>query len=560
MDRIDNRHKPSKNEQELKRSTGTHGMVASAVHEATEIGAKVLRQGGNAMDALAAVQFALGVVEVFNTGIGASGFLVYYDQQTKKTSVINGHSLTPAGADKEQFLDEEGEVIPYFQQSIDAKSVGIPGIMKAMDVGLKEFGTKPLAELIEPAAILAEKGFRVNWQWDEVIEMLHLRLGDEAKKLFMPKGVPLVEGDWVENKDLAKTLRILLQRGIEALYEGEIADAIIDTLKKQGGIMTKEDLKNYQAPIEEAIMGTYRGYEIAVPGPPNGGGIALLQLLGILEGFELEKYSPSSWEKYYLLAEAMRLAFSDKLAYMSDPNFAEIPVEGLLNKDYIKERRKKIDWISRNPEIDCGNPWKYQGSDRPKGQVKVFQTGKDTTHFTVADRWGNVAACTSSNEHIMGSGIMVPGYGFLLNNDLTDFTPEPDHINSLAPKKQPVSAKVPTIVFKDGKPLLTLGSPGGPTIVASVAQVITHILDYGMDIKDAIEEPRIYNSMGPNIWSEEGIGQKEIDKLREMGFEFDDTERPIGNVQAILMDHQKGILHGAADSSRPGSAIGINER
>lgn len=159
----------------------------------------------------------------------------------------------------------------------------------------------------------------------------------------------------------------------------------------------------------------------------------------------------------------------------------------------------------------------------------------------------------------MGSGIMVPGYGFLLNNDLTDFTPEPDHINSLAPNKQPVSAKVPAIVFRDGVPVLTLGSPGGPTIVASVSQVISHILDFEMDVKDAIEEPRIYNSVGPDVWSEQGIGQSEIDKLREMGFQFDDTDRPIGNVQAILMDHKTGMLHGAADSSRPGSAIGINE-
>nr|WP_286137381.1 MULTISPECIES: gamma-glutamyltransferase [Bacillaceae] len=189
----------------------------------------------------------------------------------------------------------------------------------------------------------------------------------------------------------------------------------------------------------------------------------------------------------------------------------------------------------------------------------MHQTGKDTTHFTVADRWGNIAACTSSNEHIMGSGIMVPGYGSLLNNDLTDFTPEANHINSLAPNKQPVSAKVPAVVLKDGVPVLTLGSPGGPTIVASVSQVISHILDFEMDVKAAIEEPRIYNSVGPDVWSEQGIAQSVLDRLRKMGFQFDDTDRPIGNVQAIFLDHDTGMLHGAADSSRPGSAIGINE-
>nr|WP_286137382.1 gamma-glutamyltransferase [Bacillus sp. 7894-2] len=247
--------------------------------------------------------------------------------------MINGHSQTPSGADKDQFTNEKGETTPYFQQTIDARFAGIPGIMKAMGEGHQKFGTKPMEDLIEPAVKLAEEGFRVNWQWDEVIEILHIRLGEEAKKFFMPEGVPLVKGDWVRNKDLAKTLRILQKKGIKAIYEGEIADAIIHTLKEQGGIMTNEDLQDYRAPIEEPLMGTYRGYEIAVPGPPNGGGISLLQILGILEGFELNRYRVSSWEKYYLFSEAMRLAFTDKLAYIGDPNFSEIPVEGLLQKE-----------------------------------------------------------------------------------------------------------------------------------------------------------------------------------------------------------------------------------
>lgn len=549
--------KRTKTKIEDQRGFGKHGMVASAVREATEVGAEVLRQGGNAMDALAAVQFALSVVEIFNTGIGASGFIIYYDNQKKETKVIQGHSQAPREVRKDIFLEKDGSVIPYFERSTHPKAVAIPGIMKAIDTAVKEFGTMPLDKLIEPAVQLAEEGFRVNWQWDQAIETLKIRMGDEAKAFFIPDGIPRVEGEWVKNENLAKALRIIQKEGVDAIYDGQIGDAIIDTLQKLGGIMTKEDLRNYQVKIENPVTGSYKGYDLAVPAPPNAGGTILLQILKILESFSLEKYEIASWEKYYLLAETMRLAFSDKLAYMTDPAFGEIPEKGLLHPEYIKERQKMINWISRNADIDCGNPWKYQGSNKKKGEVKAFKTGGETTHFTAVDKWGNIAACTSSIEHVMGSGIMVPGFGFLLNNDLTDFYPEPGHINSIEANKFPVSTKTPAIVFKNGKPVMTLGSPGGPTIIASVAQTLINIIDYKMDVKDAIEEPRIYNSTGPFIWWEEGMDENAKKKLEKLGFEFLDRAKPIGNVQAILIDQDKGELFGAADSSRPGAAIGL---
>lgn len=559
MHQLFKNQKAKKSDMNKQRTVADSGMVASAVDEATQAGAKVLEEGGNAMDALVAVQFALSVVELFNTGIGASGYILYYDNNKKETKVINGHSQAPKGIKRDMFLDKKGNILEHFQRSTHASAVAIPGIMKAMDLALREFGTMPLDKLIEPAARLAENGFRVNSQWDDAIQTLTLRMGDEAKAFFVPEGIPRVEGEWVKNPNLAKTLRILQRKGVDALYQGEIGEAIVDTLEKKGGMMTKEDLYEYRAKIEEPITGRYKEYELAVPAPPNGGGLSLIQLLKILEGFRLEQYKVSSWEKYYLLAEAMRLTFSDKLAYMTDPEFGDIPIEGLLHPEYIKERQKMINWKSRNPEIDSGNPWVYQDSSNVKGEVKNFKTSGETTHFIAVDRWGNIAACTSSIEHVMGSGIMVPGYGFLLNNDLTDFYPEPGHINSIEPKKYPVSAKTPTIVLKDGNPVLTLGSPGGPTIVASVSQVLINIFDYQMDIKDAIEEPRIYNSTTPLIWWEEGIPQKARNKLTQMGFEFPELAKSIGNVQAILIDQENGDIYGAADSSRPGSAIGINK-
>jgi gamma-glutamyltranspeptidase / glutathione hydrolase len=549
--------KTNMHEKDKQRAIGKYGMVASAADEATKAGAKILEEGGNAMDALVAVQFALSVVEIFNTGIGASGFIVYYDQAKKEAKVINGHAQAPKGVTQDMFRDTEGNFMPFYERTMHASAVAIPGIMKAMDVALKNFGTLPLDKLIEPAVQLAENGHRVDCHWGESIETLPLRMGEEAKAFFIPNGIPRVEGEWVCNENLAKTLRIIQKEGIEAIYEGEIADAIIDTLQTQGGVMTKSDLSGYRAKIETPVTGKYKEYELIAPGPPNAGGISLIQLLNILEGFDLSQYSPSSWEKYYLLVEAMRLTFSDKLAYMGDPAFAEIPLKGLLHPEYIKERQKFINWSFSNPEIDSGNPWEYQGSTEPKAEVKAYRIGEETTHFTAVDRWGNVAACTSSNEHYFGSGIMVPEYGFLLNNDLTDFDPEPNHINSMEPGKFSVSTKTPTIVFKEGKPILTLGSPGGPTIVASVAQVLINILDFHMDIKDAIEEPKIYNSVSPHIWWEEGIDEKVINKMEAMGFEFLQPPKTIGNVQAILLDHDNRLLFGAADSSRPGSAIGV---
>ncbi|WP_233522962.1 gamma-glutamyltransferase [Peribacillus saganii] len=541
------------------RAMGKYGMVASAMNEATEVGAEVLRKGGNAMDAVVAVQFALSVVEPYNTGIGASGFIIHYDNKSKQMKVINGHSQAPKGITKDMFVDNEGNIIPHFHRSTVASSVAIPGIIKAMDTALREFGTMSLDKLIEPAVQLAENGFTVNWHWQEAIEKLGHRLGDDGRRFFIPEGKPLVEGDWVTNTNLAKTLRILQKQGVKALYEGEIGKAIVDTLQKMDGIMNIEDLNQYEVKIEEPITGKYKQYEIAAPGPPNAGGLSVIQMLKILEGFQIEKHNISSWEKYYLLSEAMRLTSADKLAYLADPEFADIPIEGLLHDDYIKERQNLINWKARNPLIDCGNPWPYQGSSNKKGEVKAIQTtGGETTHFTAVDRWGNIAACTSSIEHVMGSGIMVPGYGFLLNNDLTDFWPEPQRTNSIEPKKFASSSKTPTIVFKDGKPVLTLGSPGGPTILSSVSQVLINILDYKMDVKDAIEEPRIYNSTGPYIWWEEGLSKEIRDKLGKMGFEFLENAKTIGNVQAILIDQENGNLYGAADSSRPGSAIGIN--
>lgn len=543
-------------------ATGKIAMAASAHPVATDAAKKILREGGNAIDAAIAIQFGLNVGEPMMTGIGGSGFFMVYHAESKTTKIFDGHTRAPAAAHPNLFLDDNGEVIPFRKRSTHASAVGVPGILKAMEEARKEYGTKPLAELIEPAAQAAESGVEVNWVMDQSLKKFEYRLGEHARELFFPNGKPLCEGEVYQKDHLAKTFRILQRDGIEAFYEGEIAEAIVSTLKELGGIMELSDLMSYRISIDEPVWGTYRGHDIASSNMPSAGGTTMLQILKLLEGFDLSKYDAKSWEKYYLFTEAMRIAFADKIAFSGDPEFGDIPLKGMLNEEYLEKRRELINFERRNDAIDFGNPWAYMDGKEINVVRQPFEPEKDrseTTHFTVMDRWGNIVACTSTVEHPFGSGIMVKDYGFVLNNELTDFDAIPGGLNEIKPGKRPVSCKTPTILFKDGEPVLTLGSPGGPTIVGSVFQTIVNVIDFGMDLKEAIEEPRIFNSTGPLIGWEAGISMDSKGEMESRGFEFADGPFPIGNVQAIQIDREKGLLYGAADSTREGKAAGLDE-
>ncbi|WP_210364082.1 gamma-glutamyltransferase [Bacillus sp. REN3] len=543
-------------------ATGKAAVAASAHPIATDAAEKILKDGGNAIDAAIAIQFGLNVGEPMMTGIGGSGFFMVYHAESKTVKIFDGHTRAPAAAYPEIFLDDKGEVIPFRERSTKATAVGVPGILKAMEAARKEYGTKPLADLIEPAAEAAEKGVEVNWVMDESLKNFEYRLSDHARNLFMPNGKLLCEGDVYKKEHLAKTFRILQREGIDAFYEGEIAEAIVSTLKDLGGIMELSDLKSYRISIDEPAWGTYRGHRIASSNMPSAGGTTMLQILKLLEGFDFSQYHAKSWEKYYLFTEAMRIAFADKIAFSGDPEFGDIPLKGMLNEDYLAERRKLISFDRRNDSIDFGNPWKYTDGNEINVVRQPFEPERErseTSHYTVMDKWGNIVACTSTVEHPFGSGIMVDGYGFVLNNEMTDFDAFPGGLNEVKPGKRPVSCKTPTIIFKDDKPVLTLGSPGGPTIVGSVFQTIVNVLDFGMDLKEAIEEPRIFNSTGPLIGWEAGISMEAKGEMESKGFEFAEGPFPLGNVQAIQIDHEKGFLHAATDSSREGKAAGINE-
>lgn len=535
-------------------------MVATAHGLATQIGVDVLEEGGNAIDAAIAIQFALNVVEPMMSGIGGGGFMMVYDGKTKDTTIINSRERAPAGATPEMFLDKNGNPIPFAERVQQGTSVGVPGTLQGLELAHNLWGSQSMQELINPAITLAQDGFPVNdYLALEIATNKDKLLRTAAKDVFFRNGSPLQEGELLVQKDLGKTLKLIGEKGADVFYYGEIGEALAKAVQEFGGSMTSEDLANYNATIDEPIWGKYQGYDIASMPPPSSGGVFLLQMLGILDDFDLSQYDISSWEKYHLLAETMHLAYADRAAYAGDPEFVKVPVSGLLNKDYLTERSKLIDLNKVNENPVAGDPWKYEKSTanyEVTDQTDDKEPGQ-TTHFTVADKYGNVVSYTTTIEQVFGSGIMVPGYGLMLNNELTDFDATPGGANEVQPNKRPLSSMTPTIVFDKGKPVLTVGSPGGPTIITSVLQTIINYIEYDMSLEDAVLESRIYTNNLNSYRFEEGISADVIKKLNEIGHSFGDAPTSIGNVQSISIDHEKGIFKGVADDTRNGSAIGI---
>lgn len=540
--------------------TGKDGMVATAHPLASEIGAEVLRTGGNAIDAAVAIQFALTVVEPMMSGIGGGGFMMVHDGKTKETTIINSRERAPAGATSDMFLDENGNAIPFATRATGGTAVGVPGTLKGLETALDIWGSRPLEQLIGPAVKLADKGFPIESVLASAISDNSAKLSrTAAKDVFFKNGQPLQEGDLLVQKDLAKTLKLIRAKGSDVFYKGEVAEGLAEVVQEFGGSMEVSDLSKYDVTIDEPIWGDYQGYTIASMPPPSSGGVFLLQMLKILDGFNISQYDVRSTEKYHLLSEAMHLAYADRASYAGDPEFVEVPLNGLLHPEYIKERQAMIRLDQMNTSVSAGDPWKYENAVanyQPTSQPND-RTDGETTHFTVTDKWGNVVSYTTTIEQVFGTGIMVPGYGFMLNNELTDFDAVPGGANEVQPNKRPLSSMTPTIVFDGDRPVLTVGSPGGTTIITSVLQTILHAIDYDMELKAAIEEPRIYTNSTTSYRYEEGIPTNVINQLNGMGHRFGSSPTTIGNVQSILIN-KDGTFKGVADSSRNGAAIGIN--
>ncbi len=542
-------------------ATADEGMVVSAHPIASEVGLEVLENGGNAIDAAIAMQFALTVVEPMMSGIGGGGFMMVYDAETGETTIINSRERAPEGATPDMFLDDDGEPIDFQERVMSGTSVGVPGTLRGLETAHEMWGTVDFTELMEPSIYLAENGFPIDDVLSNSIESNSEKLlnSPASEAVYFVDGEPLAEGDLLVQTDLAATLQTVSDEGVDAYFNGEIAEAIAATVQEFGGSMTAEDLANYEVTVDEPVWGQYKGYEIASMPPPSSGGIFLLQMLEMMEHFELESYDFDSVEKYHIMSEVMHLAYADRGMYAGDPEFVEVPIEGLLNSTYIEERAAEIDLESMNEEPEAGDPTAFEEDVALNYDLFAKVDDKDygeTTHFTVADAEGNVVSYTTTIEQAFGSGIMVDGHGIILNNELTDFDAEPGGANEVQPNKRPLSSMTPTIVFLDGEPVLTVGSPGGPTIITSVFQTILNVFEYDMALRDAIEAPRIYTNNVDSYRFEEGIAEDVLEGLRDLGHGFEDPV-VIGNVNSILIDPETGEFYGVSDTSRNGAAFGV---
>src|SRR6266403_2069312 len=563
------------------------GVVAVSHPLAAEAGARMLRSGGNAIDAAAAIQFALNVVEPEFSGIGGGGFMMVHLAKGKdkgSTFAIEGRERAPASADTTLFTNPDGSNQGFTPASTSGQAVGVPGTLKIVATALQRYGRKRLAEVIQPAIELAENGFPVNFVLAGDATSPRISYYAETAAVFRPGGVPLQQGQILRQPDLAKTLRLIAAKGPDALYRGEIGAAIVAAQRATAnggkpGLMTMQDLADYHIVIRQPIMGEYRGYRIAAMSPPSSGGLTMIQALKMIERYPLGDaaagFGFGKAKTLHVMTEAMRLAFADRSVWMGDEDYVPVPKRGLLDRDYVRMRGDLISLSSIIPGNALGNapygdPWVFDTAQRAGRTLlaaaePVGHPGGYTTHFSVLDQWGNIVSYTTTIEQGWGTGIMVPGYGFMLNNELTDFNfgfNMHPHFGGLGANdvqggKRPRSSMTPTILFKGREPVAAFGSPGGATIINSVYNVLINLVDHGMTIQQAVDAPRIsVTTRGTLIALEAGFDETEIAKLRALGHVVG-SPADIGNVNAVFIDLATGRQYGAVDSTREGGLIGL---
>jgi gamma-glutamyltranspeptidase/glutathione hydrolase len=574
---------------------GKGGVVTTSEPNAARVGAEILRNGGNAIDAAAAVQFALNVVEPQSSGIGGGGFMVIYLARERKTVTVDSREKAPAAAEPAMFVPFIGN---FGLASTSGLAVGVPGTLLGVATALEKWGTLSLSEALAPAIKLARDGFRVGPRLAESTESSRLQneIGnpayDEARTVFRPDDEPLQEGTLFKQPDLAKTFEMVADQGPDIFYKGEIAEAIIETqlatrtdngseIDAGIGRMTLDDLENYDVVIRKPVVDNYRGFTIKGMGPPSSGALTVLQILKLAERFPIGDASRGfgfgSTRTLNVMLEAMRLAFADRAVWMGDEDFVDVPKEGLLDDDYIAMRSALIDPDSRQENVEADDPRpfeakKYWKKYKLSRVIPEMQKGVNTTHFSIVDRFGNVVSYTTTIESGWGTGLMVPGYGFLLNNELTDFNfqpaadSDPDNFNpganDVAPNKRPRSSMSPTIVFRYGKPVAAYGSPGGSTIINSVVNVTMNLIDHERNIQEAIDLPRISQTSanGSPTW-EAGFSQAVIDELKvdpPYGHNLADNRLSIiGSVQGVVISPFGKLQYGAADRRRVGGVVTV---
>jgi len=530
---------------------GEHGMVVTDAALATEAGLGVLRDGGNAVDAAVATAFALNAAEPFASGLGGGGFMVIHLAADKRTTVINYREKAPAAATPGMFL-EKGEEAGRWRTA-SGLAVAVPGAPAGWELALKKYGTRSLAEVARPAIDIAERGFAVSATFSGINNDEFEKLSGNAGEgtCYLNQGLPYGPGERFRNPELAATFRTLAEKGASEFYMGGIARKIVDAVRAHQGVMTLDDLAAYRAVEVAPLEGRYQEYRIATAPPPASGGLHVIELLNIAESWPLRDWGQNSPAVIHHLSEALRFVFADRARYLGDPDFISIPVEGLLSKDYAAA-------------IASGIP-----PDRPTG-VYPFgnfapKTGgaANTTHLCVVDEAGNVVSLTQSINDFFGTGIVPEGTGFLLNDHMDDFASDPESPNAPRPGRRPVSSMGPLIMFREGRPFLALGSPGGTRIFSSLSQIIINLTEFGMPLDAAIEAPRFFSySVGgaPRpLEVESRIPEAAVADLERRGHKVrvrEPYDKYFGGAQGILILPDRKTIIGGADSRRDGWGAG----
>ncbi len=540
-------------------AVGENGMVTSANVYATQAGLKILEQGGNAIDAAAAVSYALGVVEPNASGLGGGGFFIIHTADGKD-AFIDYREVASKNQDAYTWLGEDGKVkeVPCGHANhAGGLATGVPGTVAGMELAVEKYGSGKVTreQIMQPAIDLATNGYimgpsTANAITDHYEDMVSY---EELGSYFLnpETGLPYETGDHFANPDLAATLTKIAKEGKDAFYTGEIAQAIVDTVAKYGGVMTLDDLANYTPAERTPVTGTYRGYKIISAPPSSSGGTHLIEILNIMENYDVAGLGLHSPEVMHLWSEAFKIAFADRAAYMADTDFKpDVPLEGLTSKEYAKERVSKI-VEGKSQDWDKGEPFNY-GHD-------------STTSFSIADKEGNIVTVTQTIECFFGSKMAIKGYGFVMNDQMHDFSTDPESVNKLEGGKRPLSSMSPTIVLDENdKAFMAVGSPGGVRIFPTVAQVISNVIDHGMDIQEAIDTARMwdngtdkglcYESGGVNPVSAETA--KALDEMGHTTVDKGEWNLFFGGVQGILFNDD-GTIHGGADPRRDGKAMGF---
>jgi gamma-glutamyltranspeptidase/glutathione hydrolase len=550
-------------------ATGTGGAVATISDQASQSAMTILHRGGNAIDAAVAAAATLGVTDPFSCGIGGGGFMVIYLAKDKRVITIDHREMAPASFTPAVFQDQ-GKAIDFETAVASGAAVGVPGTVRGWHEALERYGSMSFKQVLAPAIGVAEQGFKVTGIFNHLVTENEIKFQRFASTsaLYLKNGKALPVGALLKNPDMAKAYRAIAAGGQRAFYAGPMAQAVVNAVNRppvagaavRAGNMTLADLANYEARIRQPVHSTYRGYDLYGMAEPSSGGVAVAEALNILEGYDLKAMPRAQVEHLYL--EASRLAFADRNAYLADPEFVDAPVVGLLSKPFAAQRRALIDARRAAGVAAAGDPYTFQDDQsiplRPA--TALPREGAHTTHFTVADKDGNIVAYTFTIESWGGSGIVVPGYGFLLNNEMTDFDFTGPRPNVPEAGKRPRSSMAPTIALKNGKPAFTIGSPGGSTIITTVLQGIVNYVDLGMPMNAAIDAPRLSQRNNAATSVEPGFaGTAQAKALEAFGHKWEDAPEEIGAANALVFNAD-GTVTAVSESRRHGGGAALVQK